>query len=67
MNSATVRNLLVRGMLAGLAAGVLALVVAYVLGEPNVDKAISFGSTTPIITTVATRVSPPVPSATSES
>jgi Probable cobalt transporter subunit (CbtA) len=29
-------------MLAGLAAGVLALVVAYLLGEPNVDKAISF-------------------------
>ncbi|MDH6220814.1 CbtA family protein [Streptomyces pseudovenezuelae] len=42
MNSATVRNLLVRGMLAGLAAGVLALVVAYFLGEPNVDKAIGF-------------------------
>ncbi|MFG2958318.1 CbtA family protein [Streptomyces sp. NPDC048291] len=42
MNSATVRNLLVRGMLAGLAAGLLALVVAYLLGEPNVDKAISF-------------------------
>ncbi|GAA5040928.1 CbtA family protein [Streptomyces similanensis] len=42
MNSATVRNLLVRGMLAGLAAGVLALVVAYLLGEPSVDKAISF-------------------------
>ncbi|MEW2622433.1 CbtA family protein [Streptomyces sp. NPDC048106] len=42
MNSATVRNLLVRGMLAGLAAGVLALVVAYLLGEPNVDKAIGF-------------------------
>ena len=42
MNSATVRNLLVRGMLAGLAAGVLALVVAYPLGEPNVDKAIAF-------------------------
>lgn len=42
MNSATVRNLLVRGMLAGLAAGVLALVVAYFLGEPNVDSAISF-------------------------
>ncbi|MGV4985996.1 CbtA family protein [Streptomyces sp. NRAIS4] len=42
MNSATVRRLLVRGMLAGLAAGVLALIVAYVLGEPNVDKAISF-------------------------
>ncbi|MFE3168406.1 CbtA family protein [Streptomyces sp. NPDC059224] len=42
MNSTTVRNLLVRGMLAGLAAGLLALVVAYLLGEPNVDKAISF-------------------------
>lgn len=42
MNSATVRNLLVRGMLAGLAAGVLALVVAYLLGEPTVDSAIGF-------------------------
>ncbi|SOE06863.1 CbtA family protein [Streptomyces sp. Ag109_G2-15] len=42
MNSTTVRNLLVRGMLAGLAAGVLALVVAYFLGEPSVDNAISF-------------------------
>ncbi|MBJ7906967.1 CbtA family protein [Streptomyces sp. NPDC004549] len=42
MNSATVRNLLVRGMLAGLAAGLLALVAAYFLGEPNVDRAISF-------------------------
>ncbi|MFE9611675.1 CbtA family protein [Streptomyces sp. NPDC006012] len=42
MNSATVRNLLVRGMLAGLAAGVLALIVAYFLGEPSVDKAIGF-------------------------
>lgn len=42
MNSTIVRNLLVRGMLAGLAAGVLALVVAYLLGEPNVDKAIGF-------------------------
>jgi hypothetical protein len=42
MNSATVRNLLVRGMLAGLAAGVLALVVAYLLGEPYVDRAIAF-------------------------
>ncbi|MET8981824.1 CbtA family protein [Streptomyces sp. NPDC004539] len=42
MNSLTVRNLLVRGMLAGLAAGVLALVVAYFLGEPYVDKAIGF-------------------------
>ncbi|MFJ9127176.1 CbtA family protein [Streptomyces sp. NPDC102340] len=42
MNSTTVRNLLVRGMLAGLAAGVLALVIAYWLGEPNVDSAIGF-------------------------
>jgi hypothetical protein len=42
MNSATVRNLLVRGMLAGLGAGVLALVVAYFLGEPDVDSAIGF-------------------------
>ncbi|MFF2809228.1 CbtA family protein [Streptomyces sp. NPDC058000] len=42
MNSATVRNLLVRGMLAGLAAGVLALVVAYFLGEPGVNSAIGF-------------------------
>ncbi|UXY31708.1 CbtA family protein [Streptomyces sp. HUAS TT20] len=42
MNSTTVRNLLVRGMLAGLAAGVLALVVAYFLGEPSVGNAISF-------------------------
>ncbi|MEV7983381.1 CbtA family protein [Streptomyces sp. NPDC086519] len=42
MNSATVRILLVRGMLAGLAAGLLALVVAYLLGEPDVGKAIGF-------------------------
>ncbi|MFD5912868.1 CbtA family protein [Streptomyces massasporeus] len=42
MNSTTVRNLLVRGMLAGLAAGVLALVVAYFLGEPDIDRAIGF-------------------------
>jgi len=42
MNSTTVRNLLVRGMLAGLGAGVLALIVAYVLGEPNVNSAIGF-------------------------
>ncbi|MER5437733.1 CbtA family protein [Streptomyces sp. NPDC002790] len=42
MNSSTVRNLLVRGMLAGLAAGVLALVIAYWLGEPGVDAAIGF-------------------------
>ncbi|MGW5861557.1 CbtA family protein [Streptomyces sp. NPDC055239] len=42
MNSATVRKLLVRGMLAGLGAGVLALLVAYFLGEPSVDNAIGF-------------------------
>lgn len=42
MNSVTVRNLLVRGMLAGLAAGALALVVAYLLGEPQVNAAIAF-------------------------
>ncbi|MFK4145237.1 CbtA family protein [Streptomyces sp. NPDC004065] len=42
MNSALVRNLLVRGMLAGLAAGVLALIAAYFLGEPSVDRAIGF-------------------------
>ncbi|MFJ4844639.1 MULTISPECIES: CbtA family protein [unclassified Streptomyces] len=42
MNSATVRNLLVRGMLAGLIAGALALLVAYFLGEPSVDNAIGF-------------------------
>ncbi|MFE2374138.1 CbtA family protein [Streptomyces sp. NPDC059398] len=42
MNSISIRVLLVRGMLAGLAAGVLALVVAYLLGEPRVDSAIAF-------------------------
>ena len=42
MNSATVRSLLVRGMLAGLAAGLLALVVGYFLGEPRVDAAIAY-------------------------
>ncbi|WP_225830441.1 CbtA family protein [Streptomyces sp. NK08204] len=42
MNSATVRNLLVRGMLAGLAAGGLALLVAYFLGEPDIDRAIAY-------------------------
>ncbi|AZP15774.1 hypothetical protein EJC51_06455 [Streptomyces aquilus] len=42
MNSATVRNFLVRGMLAGLVAGLAALVVAYFLGEPRVDQAIAF-------------------------
>jgi hypothetical protein len=42
MNSTTVRNLLVRGMLAGLAAGLLAWAVAYFLAEPRVDEAIAF-------------------------
>ncbi|GAA3019135.1 CbtA family protein [Streptomyces fulvorobeus] len=41
MNSISVRALLVRGMLAGLAAGALALVVAYFLGESQVDAAIA--------------------------
>ncbi|BDM68974.1 membrane protein [Streptomyces nigrescens] len=42
MNSLTVRTLLVRGMIAGLAAGGFALLVAYVLGEPRIDAAIAF-------------------------
>ncbi|GJF33389.1 membrane protein [Kitasatospora sp. NE20-6] len=42
MNSATVRTLLLRGMIAGLAAGLLALVTAYLLGESKVDAAIGF-------------------------
>ncbi|MGW2330963.1 CbtA family protein [Streptomyces sp. NPDC001700] len=42
MNSISVRALLVRGMLAGLAAGLLALAVAYLLGEPRVDSAIAY-------------------------
>ena len=37
-----VRTLLVRGMLAGLLAGILGFGVAKTLGEPQVDKAISF-------------------------
>lgn len=42
MNSTTVRDLLVRGMLAGLVAGVLAWAVAYFFAEPLVDDAIAF-------------------------
>jgi predicted cobalt transporter CbtA len=38
------RLLLVRGMLSGVAAGVLALVFARLFGEPQVDSAISFES-----------------------
>ncbi|MET7370419.1 CbtA family protein [Streptomyces sp. NPDC005566] len=41
MNSVSVRALLVRGMLAGLVAGALALAVAYFLGESRVDAAIA--------------------------
>jgi hypothetical protein len=37
-----VRSLLVRGMLAGLAAGLLYAVFAYVVGEPTLDGAIAF-------------------------
>jgi predicted cobalt transporter CbtA len=40
--SAMVRGLLIRGMLVGLAAGVLMFVYAKVFGEPQVDKAIAF-------------------------
>ncbi|MFC7219727.1 CbtA family protein [Streptomyces polyrhachis] len=42
MNSVSVRGLLVRGMLAGLLAGCLALLVAYFLGEPHLDAAIAY-------------------------
>lgn len=42
MNSSTVRSLLVRGMLAGLVAGLFTLVTAYFLGEPHIDAAIAY-------------------------
>ncbi|WP_020120134.1 CbtA family protein [Streptomyces canus] len=42
MNSTVVRALLARGMLAGLGAGVLAFVFAYLVGEGPVDAAIAF-------------------------
>lgn len=42
MNSSTVRTLLVRGMLAGLVAGLFTLVTAYFLGEPHIDAAIAY-------------------------
>ncbi|MEU6548518.1 CbtA family protein [Streptomyces sp. NPDC046859] len=42
MNSVTVRTLLVRGMLAGLGAGVLAFVFGFLVGEGPVDAAIAF-------------------------
>ena len=42
-----VRGLLIRGMLAGLAAGILAFAFAKVFGEPQVDKAIAIEGTRP--------------------
>ena len=39
-----IRKLLIRGMLTGLIAGLLAFGVAKILGEPQVDKAIAFES-----------------------
>ncbi|MCX4920021.1 CbtA family protein [Streptomyces sp. NBC_00687] len=42
MNSVSVRALLVRGMLAGLGAGILAFLFAYLVGEGPVDAAIAF-------------------------
>ncbi|MEU1514955.1 CbtA family protein [Streptomyces sp. NPDC005811] len=44
MNSAVVRGLLVRGMVAGLGAAVPALVFAHLVGEGPVDAAIAFES-----------------------
>ncbi|MGC9539038.1 CbtA family protein [Streptomyces sp. UG1] len=44
MNSTVVRTLLVRGMLAGLVAGIPALIFAYLVGEGPVDAAIAFES-----------------------
>jgi hypothetical protein len=40
--AATVRGLLVRGMLVGLGAGVLMFAFAVVFGEPQIDRAIAF-------------------------
>lgn len=42
MDSALVRNLLVRGMVAGVLAGVFAFGLAYLIGEPHVNAAIAF-------------------------
>jgi predicted cobalt transporter CbtA len=41
-----VRGLLIRGMLAGLAAGVLAFFFGKILGEPHIEKAIAFEEAT---------------------
>ena len=37
-----VRGLLIRGLLVGLAAGLLAFAFAKVFGEPQIDKAIAY-------------------------
>ncbi|WP_433326908.1 CbtA family protein [Spirillospora sp. CA-294931] len=42
MGSSVMRSLLVRGMLVGLAAAALALLIAWIYGEPQVGHAISF-------------------------
>ncbi|MEV6316517.1 CbtA family protein [Streptomyces sp. NPDC051776] len=42
MNSVTIRALLVRGMIAGVIAGVPAFALAYLIGEPSVDAAIAY-------------------------
>ncbi|MQA03894.1 MAG: hypothetical protein GEV07_14620 [Streptosporangiales bacterium] len=42
MNSATVRILLVHGMLAGAAAGLLAFGLAYLIGEPGVEAGLAY-------------------------
>ncbi|MFE2728243.1 CbtA family protein [Kitasatospora sp. NPDC059327] len=42
MNSATVRSLLLRGMLVGLAAGLVAFALSYLLGEPPLRAALVF-------------------------
>jgi hypothetical protein len=41
MNHITVRSLLVRGMIAGVVAGLLAFGLAYLIGEPHVEDAIA--------------------------
>lgn len=42
MHSSTVRNMLVRGMVAGVVTALPVFALAYLLGEPHVDAAISF-------------------------
>ncbi|WP_405613934.1 CbtA family protein [Streptomyces sp. NBC_01511] len=39
--TSTVRSLLVRGMIAGVVAGLLAFALAYVVGEPSIDSSIA--------------------------